>query len=153
MKRFAILAACAAVLSFVLGACTTAPTITFQQQVTIVCAAAKTAVQIATDDGVFTGGAEATLTDVVSPAVSNVCAAKATATPVNLQTLVSDGLPAVKSAVNASSLSQQTKNGVNAAIDVATLAVNTAIALAPTATATTATTGITDAASAAPAAK
>lgn len=139
MKRFFQAALAAIFLSALalLGGCATQgtsaglPNLTFAQQVSIVCSAANTAVSIAIDDQVFTGGAANTLNNDIKPAISAVCGSGAVATTSNLQKLVQNTLPLLKSAVNATSLSQQNKNYVDAAIDLVKGAVNTAIALAP----------------------
>lgn len=130
MKKLMLLAA-GIVASFAMVGCKTVPTLTFQQQVSLACADAKTAVQIMTDDGVFTGGALDTLDNKFTPALSKVCAAGVTVTTPNLQALVDTGLPLLKSLVDSSTLAQQYKNDANAAIDVTILAINTAIALQP----------------------
>jgi len=133
MKRFSMLLAAGLVASLALlaGCNGTMPTLSFQQATALVCADANTAVQIMTDDGVFTGGALNTLNNDFKPALEKVCAAGVTVTKPNLQELVDVGLPLLKSLVNASSLKQEAKNSANAAVDVVTLAVNTAIALQP----------------------
>jgi hypothetical protein len=127
------------VVTSVLCACNgSAPTLTFQQQVSIACGAANGEIAILKGDGVFTGGAEKTLTDTVQPAVDKVCAAGATVTNANLQNVVNVTMPLVKSFVDASSLPQDKKNAADAAIDTGVLAFNIAISLAPAATATAA---------------
>ena len=141
MKRFSMLLAAGLVASFTLlaGCNGTMPTLSFQQASALVCADANTAVQIMTDDGVFTGGALNTLNNDFKPALAKVCTAGVTVTTPNLQALVDVGLPLLKSLVNASNLQQQAKNSANAAVDVVTLAVNTAIALQPAPATTTPT--------------
>ncbi|WP_224099662.1 hypothetical protein [Paraburkholderia caribensis] len=127
----------AASVMLLAGCPATAPTLSFQQATALVCADANTAVQIMTDDGVFTGGALNTLNNDFKPALAKVCAAGVTVTKPNLQALVDVGFPLLKTLVAASNLQQQMKNSANAAIDVATLAVNTAIALQPATSTTT----------------
>ncbi|WP_254601377.1 hypothetical protein [Burkholderia lata] len=124
-----LLAAGAAVLAT--SACTTAPTLTFADQVKIACGAAQGEFAILTADGVFTGGAADTLTNKIQPAVSEVCAAGATVNTASLQAIVNTTLPLVKSVVDSSALAQDKKNAANAAIDTAVLAFNMAISLAP----------------------
>lgn len=127
----------AASVALLAGCQGTAPSLSFQQATALVCADAKTAVQIMTDDGVFTGGALNTLNNDFKPALDKVCTVGVTVTKPNLQALVDVGLPLLKTLVAASNLQQQMKDSANAAIDVATLAVNTAIALQPTTSTTT----------------
>lgn len=137
MKTLTLLAA--GLVALALSACNgTAPTLTFQQQVSLVCLDADAAVKIMTDDGVFTGGAQTTLTKDFQPALAKVCAAGATATTPNLQSLTNVALPLLKSLVSASTLTQQAKNDANTAIDLTVLAINTAIVLQPAAVPTTA---------------
>ena len=133
MKRNLMLfAAGFAVLA--LSACNgSMPTLTFAQQVALACANADTAVQILTDDGVFTGGAQATFTNDVQPALAKVCTAGATVTAPNLKNLANTALPLLKDAVAASGLAPQAKNDANAAIDLVVGAINAAIALQPAA--------------------
>jgi hypothetical protein len=146
MKNLMLLAAgivASVSLVFGLAACnggaSTLPTLTFQQQVGLVCNYADTAVTIMTDDGLFTGGAQDTLTKKVQPAIDKVCASGATVTTLNLQSLVDTGLPLLKSLVDASTLQQQVKSEANTAIDLTVAAVKTAILLQPVATAAPAT--------------
>lgn len=149
MKRIIQAAATAIFLSALtmLGGCAAPgasgglPNLTFPQQVSIVCSAANTAVSIAIDDQVFTGGAANTLANDIRPAISAVCGSGAVVTTSNLQKLVQSTMPLLKAAVNATALSQQNKNYADAAIDLVTGAVNTAIALAPASTAATTATG------------
>lgn len=122
-----------------LAACNgSAPTLTYQQQVAIACGAANGEIAILKADGVFTGGAADTLTGKVQPAVKKVCAAGASVTKPDLQSIVNVALPLIKSAVDDSSLPQDKKNAADAAIDTGVLAFNIAISLAPAATATAA---------------
>jgi len=114
----------------------TAPTLTFQQQVSIACGAANGEIAILQADGVFTGGAADTLTKTVKPAVAKVCAIGASATKPDLQMIVNATLPLVKSLVDSSSLSSDKIRAADAAIDTGVLAFNVAISLAPTLAAT-----------------
>lgn len=127
--KYAALAAGAALLA--LSACSSAPTLTFADQVKIACGAAQGEFAILTADGVFTGGAADTLNNKIKPSVSEVCAAGATVNTASLQAIVNTTLPLVKSVVGSSSLTQDKKNAANAAIDTAVLAFNMAISLAP----------------------
>jgi hypothetical protein len=138
MLRAAGLVASVLILSALAACGGTAPTLTFQRQVAIACGAANGEIAILKADGVFTGGAADTLTGKVQPAVEKVCAAGASITKPDLQSIVNVTLPLVKSAVDDSSLAQDKKNAADAAIDTGVLAFNIAISLAP-ATTTTAT--------------
>lgn len=145
LRKFSMLLA-AGIAMFVLSACNgTVPTLTFQQQVALVCSDGNAAISIMTDDGLFTGGALNTLNETVTPAFNKVCAAGATVTAANLQSLTTGTLPLLKTLVSASSLQQQAKNDANVAIDLVTLAVNTAMALQPTAVPTAASTPLSGA--------
>jgi hypothetical protein len=136
MKRISMLLA-AGVAASVLSACGgTAAALTFPQAVSIACGGMKGELVILQSDGVFTGGAADTLTKKVQPAVDKVCAAGASVTKPDLQTLVNTTLPLVKTFVDASSLSPDKIKIADAAIDSGVLAFNIAISMAPAATAT-----------------
>jgi hypothetical protein len=135
MKK--ILAALAAgLVALALSACAGAPTLTFANQVAIACGAANGEIAILKGDGVFTGGAEKTLTETVQPAVDKVCSAGASVAKPDLQSIVNATLPLVKSLVDSSSLSADKIRAADAAIDTGVLAFNIAISLAPAVTAT-----------------
>jgi hypothetical protein len=137
LRKYAAVAA-GLVASIALAACNgSAPTLTFAQQVSIACGAAKGEIVILQSDGVFTGGAADTLKNDVQPAVDKVCAVGASVTKPDLQTVVNATLPLVKSLVDSSSLPQDKIKAADAAIDTGVLAFNIAINLAP-ATASTA---------------
>ena len=133
MKRTIMLLA-AGIAASVLAACAGAPQLTFDQQVAIACGAAQGEIAILKADNVFTGGAANTLANDVEPAIAKVCAAGATVTDANLQSVVNATLPLIKSLVDASSLPQDKKNGADALIDSAVLAFNIAIKLGPIST-------------------
>jgi hypothetical protein len=133
-KIFAALAA--GLVALALSACSGAPTLTFANQVAIACGAANGEIAILKGDGVFTGGAEKTLTDTVQPAVDKVCSAGASVVKPDLQSVVNATLPLVKSLVDSSSLSPDKIRAADAAIDTGVLAFNIAISLAPAVTAT-----------------
>jgi hypothetical protein len=133
-KIFAALAA--GLVALALSACAGAPTLTFAQQVSIACGAANGEIAILKGDGVFTGGAEKTLTETVQPAVDKVCSAGASVAKPDLQSVVNATLPLVKSLVDSSSLSPDKIKAADAAIDTGVLAFNIAISLAPAVTAT-----------------
>ncbi|RIJ85026.1 hypothetical protein [Ralstonia solanacearum] len=132
MKKLMLLAA--GIAASVLAACASAPQLTFQQQVSIACGAAQGEIAILKADNVFTGGAANTLANDVEPAIAKVCAAGATVSDANLQSVVNATLPLIKSLVDASSLPQDKKNAADAAVDTAVLAFNIAVKLAPTGT-------------------
>jgi hypothetical protein len=133
-KIFAALAA--GIVALALSACAGAPALTFAQQVSIACGAANGEIAILKGDGVFTGGAEKTLTETVQPAVDKVCSAGASVAKPDLQSVVNATLPLVKSLVDSSSLSPDKIKAADAAIDTGVLAFNIAISLAPAVTAT-----------------
>jgi hypothetical protein len=133
-KIFAALAA--GLVALALSACSGAPTLTFANQVAIACGAANGEIAILKGDGVFTGGAEKTLTDTVQPAVDKVCSAGASVAKPDLQSIVNATLPLIKSLVDSSSLSPDKIKAADAAIDTGMLAFNIAISLAPVVTAT-----------------
>lgn len=130
MKAITLLAA--GLAASALSACGgSAPTLTFPQAVSVACGAANGELVILRGDGVFSGGAANTLDKTVQPAITKVCAAGATVTKPDLQSIVNTTLPLVKSFVDASSLPQDKKNVADAAIDSGMLAFNVAISLAP----------------------
>jgi hypothetical protein len=133
-KIFAALAA--GLVALALSACSGAPTLTFAQQVSIACGAANGEIAILKGDGVFTGGAEKTLTETVQPAVDKVCSAGASVAKPDLQSIVNATLPLVKSLVDSSSLSADKIRAADAAIDTGVLTFNIAISLSPAVTAT-----------------
>ncbi|VWD15196.1 hypothetical protein [Burkholderia contaminans] len=111
----------------ILAGCQSAPTLTFSQQVAIACGAANGEIAILKADGIFTGGAAATLDNTVQPAIAKACAVGSTVTSPDLQTIVDSTLPAVKALIDASSLPN--KAAADAAIDTAILAFNVAISM------------------------
>lgn len=148
-KLLAVLAAGAVALA--IAACGTPSTLTFAQQVSIVCAATSAELTTLQASGVFTGGAQATLTKQVQPDVAAVCAAGATVTKANLQNLVNATLPVVVTAVGNSNLSQPDKTAAVTAVGAIATGVGLAIALMPAAV-PTATAASSASAASAPAA-
>ena len=139
MKKLMLLAAGLVASVAMLAGCNgSAPTLTFAQQVSIACGAAKGEIAILQGDGIFTGGAADTLEKTIKPAVGNACTAGSTITTPDLQTIVNTTLPLVKSLVDSSSLSPDKIKAADAAIDTGVLAFNMAISLAPAATPTAA---------------
>lgn len=130
MKKNLMLLAAGIVASLsILAGCTSAPTLTFQQEVAIACGAANGEIAILKADGVFTGGAADTLTNTVQPAIVKVCAVGSTVSAPDLQTIVNTTLPAIKALIDASSLSASDKGAANAGIDSAILTFNVAISM------------------------
>ncbi|KOR22827.1 hypothetical protein [Burkholderia cenocepacia] len=134
MKNLMLLAAGIVASVSILAGCQSAPQLTFQQQVAIACGAANGEITILKADGVFTGGAAATLDKTVKPAIAKACAAGAAATAPDLQTIVDTALPKIKELIDASSLPN--KAAADAAIDTAILAFNVAISMHQAAAAT-----------------
>lgn len=130
-KLLAVLAAGFAALA--IAACGTPSTLTFQQQVSIVCTATSTELTTLQASGVFTGGAQATLTNQIQPDTAAVCAAGATVTKANLQNLVNATFPVIVTVVNNSNLSQADKTAAMAAVGAIATGVGLAIALMPAA--------------------
>ncbi|VVE49187.1 hypothetical protein [Pandoraea terrigena] len=132
MKRFAILAACAAVLSFVLAACsTTGQAVQSPAEVAArVCPPVEVAV---TSLQQINGMSEAALKALADaqPIVNSVCAAGSTVDAVNLQTLASAGLPAIVTVVKASPLSAQDQDRVILGVTTAQILLTAAIAAWP----------------------
>ncbi|VVE13275.1 hypothetical protein PCA20602_02749 [Pandoraea capi] len=132
MKRFAFVAALAAMLSLALGACST----TGQSVQTPAQVAARVCppVQIAiTSLGQINGLSDAALRalDDAQPVVSAVCAAGATADAVNLQVLATTGLPAIIAVVKASPLSAQDQDRIIIGVTTAQILLTAAIAAWP----------------------
>lgn len=140
MKNLMLLAAgivASVSLVFGLSACnSSAPALTFQQQVAIACGAARGEIVILKSDGVFTGGAADTLDKIIQPKVDQVCTAGASVQKPDLQSIVNATLPLVRSLVDSSSLPADKIKAADAAIDTGILAFNVAISLAPAVSAT-----------------
>jgi len=130
-KLLAVLAAGVAALA--IAACGTPSTLTFAQQVDIVCTATTTELATLQASGVFTGGAQATLTNQIQPDMAAVCAAGATVTKANLQNLVNATFPVIVTAVGNSNLSQADKTAAVTAVGAIATGVGLAIALMPAA--------------------
>ncbi|AOJ62506.1 hypothetical protein WJ32_08565 [Burkholderia ubonensis] len=82
--------------------------------------------------GLFTGGAQATLTGIVQPAVDKACAAGTTVTQLDLQTLSAAAVPALIDLVKLSGLPDADKTKAILAIGTAKAMLDTALAvLAP----------------------
>ncbi|OXS92610.1 hypothetical protein [Pandoraea apista] len=132
MKRFAILAACAAVLSFAVTACSTTsqsmPTPT--QVAARVCPPVEVAITSLQQVSGMSDAALHALADA-QPVVSAVCAAGSTVDAVNLQTLASAGLPAIVTVVKASPLSAQDQDRIVLGVTTAQILLAASIAAWP----------------------
>lgn len=132
MKRFAMLAACAAALSFALAACsTTGQTVQTPAQVAArVCPPVEVAITSLKQVNGMSDSALHALDDA-QPVVNAVCAAGATVDALNLQTLATAGLPAIIAVVKASPLSAQDQDRVILGVTTAQILLATAIAAWP----------------------
>lgn len=128
MKSLFIAALAAACVSFA-GCATTGTTQTPAQVAATICPALQSEVSLLSASGVFTGGAQATLTNQVTPDIASVCAAGATVTTVTMQTLVNATLPVIVTAINASSMTSAQKNEAILAVGAFSMAINTALSL------------------------
>ncbi len=132
MKRFAMLAACAAMLSCALAACsTTAQSVPSPSQVAArVCPPVEVAIASLQQVSGMSNGALQSLADA-QPVVSAVCAAGSTVDAVNLQTLASAGLPAIVTVVKASPLSAQDQDRIVLGVTTAQILLAASIAAWP----------------------
>ncbi|VVD75410.1 hypothetical protein PHO31112_00814 [Pandoraea horticolens] len=132
MKRFAILAACAAVLSFAITACsTTGQSVSTPAQVAArVCPPVEVAITSLQQVSGMSDTALHALADA-QPVVSAVCAAGSTVDAVNLQTLASAGLPAIITVVKASPLSAQDQDRIVMGVTTAQILLAAAISAWP----------------------
>jgi hypothetical protein len=127
------------VLVAMLGACATAPQ-TPTQIASRVCPLFHDELNTLSQAGLFTGGAQDTLTQKVLPDVDKACASAASATPVTLQSLSTDAAPLLIALVKASSLSADDQSKavlaigtIQAMVDVALANVAPTVATAPVA--------------------
>ncbi|WP_353192091.1 hypothetical protein [Pandoraea pnomenusa] len=132
MKRFAILAACAAVISLVLAACTTTTQSvpTPAQVAARVCPPVEVAITSLQQVSGMSDAALQALADA-QPVVNAVCAAGSSVDAVNLQTLASAGLPALITVVKASPLSLQDQDRIVLGVTTAQILLTAAIAAWP----------------------
>jgi len=126
MKRIFLLAACIAMLAVLFG-CATAPQ-TPAQIAARVCPLVTDEVSTLAKAGIFTGGAQDTLTDKIQPAVDKVCAASSTVTQFSLQSLSKEAAPLLIDLVNASTLAQADKSKAVLVIGTAQAMIDTALA-------------------------
>lgn len=132
MKRFAMLAACAAMLSCALAACsTTAQSVPSPSQVAArVCPPVEVAIASLQQVSGMGDGALQSLAEA-QPVVNAVCSAGSTVDAVNLQTLASAGLPAIITVVKASPLSLQDQDRIVMGVTTAQILLAAAIAAWP----------------------
>ena len=132
MKRFAILAACAAVLSFVLAACSTAgQSIPTPAQVAArVCPPVEVAIASLQQVSGMSDTALHALSDA-QPVVNTVCASGSAVDAINLQALASAGLPAIIAVAKASPLSVQDQDRIVLGVTTAQILLTAAIAAWP----------------------
>lgn len=132
MKRFAIVAACAAVLSFVLAACsTTGQAVQTPAQVAArVCPPVEVAIASLKQVNGMSDAALRAL-DEAQPLVNAVCAAGSTVDTVNLQMLANTGLPAIITIVKASPLSAQDQDRIILGVTTAQILLAATIAAWP----------------------
>lgn len=132
MKRFAMLAACAAMLSCALAACsTTAQSVPSPSQVAArVCPPVEVAIASLQQVNGMGDGALQSLAEA-QPVVNAVCSAGSIVDAVNLQTLASAGLPAIIAVVKASPLSLQDQDRIVMGVTTAQILLAAAIAAWP----------------------
>ncbi len=132
MKRFAILAVCAAMLSFVLAACsTTGQSVPTPAQVAArVCPPVEVAIASLQQVNGMNDTALHALTEA-QPVVNAVCASGSTVDAANLQTLATAGLPAIITVAKASSLSAQDQDRIVLGVTTAQILLTAAIAAWP----------------------
>ncbi|WNC88807.1 hypothetical protein RI103_13970 [Paraburkholderia sp. FT54] len=134
MKRILLLAACIAMLATLFG-CATAPQ-TPAQIAARACPLVTDELSTLSQAGLFTGGAQDTLTSKIQPAVDKVCVASSTVTQVNLQSLSKDVAPLLINIVNASQLAKDDKSKAVLVIGTIQAMIDTALAtVVPTSTA------------------
>ncbi|NDV77328.1 hypothetical protein [Burkholderia cenocepacia] len=107
MKRFSMLLAAGVVASVaLLSACSSFSVQTPAQVAGKVCPLLQAEIGTLSQAGVFTGGAAVTLNEKIAPAVDAACAAGATVTVANVQSISSAVAPLLITVVKASGLSQ-----------------------------------------------
>ena len=126
MKRILLLAACIAMLAVLFG-CATTPQ-TPAQIAARVCPLMTDEVSTLAKAGIFTGGAQDTLTQKIQPAVDKVCAASSAVTQVSLQSLSKEAAPLLIDLVNMSNLAKDDKSKAVLVIGTAQAMIDTALA-------------------------
>lgn len=107
MKRFSMLLVAGVVASVaLLGACSSLTQQTPAQVAAKVCPLLKSEIGTLSQAGVFTGGAAVTLNEKIAPGIDAACAAGATVTVANVQSISTTVAPLLVSIVKASGLSQ-----------------------------------------------
>jgi hypothetical protein len=129
MKKIMLLAAGLAMLAF--AGCANAPTQTPAQIAANICPGIQSEISVLQVSGVFTGGAQATLTNQVQPDVNAVCAAGATVTTASIRNLVSATFPIVITVIQNSSLSDTQKLQATVAVGLVVTGINTALQFQP----------------------
>ncbi|MDR8394962.1 hypothetical protein NE850_01310 [Paraburkholderia sp. USG1] len=139
MKRLSMLLAAGLVASVALAACVTLPQQTPAQIAANICPGVQSEIDVLQKSGVFTGGAQVTLTNQVQPDVDAVCAAGAslTVTAVDIRKLVQATFPIVVTVIANSSLTDQQKLQATLAVGVVVTGINTALSLQPATSTTT----------------
>ncbi|WP_454825893.1 hypothetical protein [Paraburkholderia xenovorans] len=139
MKRLSMLLAAGLVAAVALVGCASAPTQTPAQIAANICPGVQSEIDVLQKSGVFTGGAQATLTNQIQPDVDAVCAAGAalTATTVDIRKLVQATFPIVVAVIANSSLTDQQKLQATLAVGVVVTGINTALSLQPATSTTT----------------
>jgi len=132
MKRLSMLLAAGLVAAVALVGCASVATQTPAQIAANICPGVQSEIDTLKKSGVFTGGAQATLTNQVQPDVDAVCAAGAVVTTVNIRNLVQATFPIVVTAIGNSSLTDQQKLQATLAVGVVVTGINTALSLQPT---------------------
>ena len=133
MKRFSMLLAAGFLASAALVGCTSMPTQTPAQIAANICPAVQSEIDVLQKSGVFTGGAQATLTEQIQPDVNAVCAAGVTVTTGDIRKLVQATFPVVVTVIANSSLTDQQKLQATVAVGVVVTGINTALSLQPAA--------------------
>ncbi|CAN0620550.1 conserved exported protein of unknown function [Burkholderia multivorans] len=141
MKRFSMLLAAGLVALVSLAGCAGCAgnqivTQTPAQMAATGCVLVKDEIDTLAPAGLFTGGAQKTLTDTIQPAVDKVCAAGATVTQPNLKTLAKEAVPALIDVVKLSSMADADKQRAILAIGAAKAMLDTALAALTPAVAT-----------------
>ncbi|MBW9102970.1 hypothetical protein [Paraburkholderia phenoliruptrix] len=131
MKRKYMLLAAGLLSAVALVGCQSIPTQTPAQIAANICPGVQSEIDVLTKSGVFTGGAQATLTNQVQPDVDAVCAAGATVTTVSIQKLVQATFPVVLTVISNSNLTDQQKLQATVAVGAIVTGINTALSLRP----------------------
>jgi len=137
MKRKSMLLAAGLVAAVALVGCKSLPTQTPAQIAANICPGVQSEIDLLKKSGVFTGGAQATLTNQVQPDVDAVCTAGATVTTLSIQKLVQATFPVVLTAIANSGLTDQQKLQATVAVGVVVTGINTALSLQPATSTTT----------------